>query len=74
MRGIDLETTPQVTDVLEAIRMRIVGLAVRLESHNELEEQPVYRWPALLFKASDLGKLGAEMKHELENLPPRFAD
>jgi hypothetical protein len=38
-----------------------------------VEEKQVYLWPETLLSARELGEMSARMKHELENLPPRFS-
>jgi hypothetical protein len=57
---------------LAAIRQIVEAVRVRLESHNRLEEEKVYRWPALLLNAEERERLASDTKREIENLPPRF--
>lgn len=57
---------------LAAIRQIVESVRVRLESHNRLEEEKVYRWPALLLNAEENEGLINDAKREIENLPPRF--
>ena len=52
-------------------RTRIVKK--RLEAHNRLEEKRAYLWPALLFDENTVSRLHSRIRHELENLPPRFS-
>lgn len=54
-------------------RQRMTELRKRLETHNVLEEGLVYTWPSLLFDQKLVASLGDSLRHELENLPPRFA-
>ncbi len=63
----------QISKQLDEIRRLVAALSIRLDAHNELEEGEVYKWPGLVLSASDLESLCASLKHELENLPPRFA-
>jgi len=70
----DAESAPRATAQLATIRDRVNAVWLRLESHNALEEEQVYRWPALILSAPDLERLRASLKRELENLPPRLAD
>ena len=63
---------PEDPQLIEATRERVEAVARRLEAHNALEEEQVYRWPALLLTAADLENLISELKQELENSPPRF--
>jgi hypothetical protein len=57
---------------LAAIRQIVEAVRVRLESHNRLEEEKVYRWPAHLLNVEERERLVNDMKLEIENLPPRF--
>ena len=54
------------------LRKRLAVIRNRLETHNHLEENQVYSWPALLFDEQKVAELGEGVKRELENLPPRF--
>lgn len=65
--------SPHVAEQLDTIRERVDAVSLRLESHNALEEDQVYKWPRLILSASDLQGLRAALRRELENLPPRFA-
>jgi iron-sulfur cluster repair protein YtfE (RIC family) len=55
------------------LRQRMTAVGKRLETHNLLEERLVYTWPSLLLDEKSVAALGARLKLELENLPPRFA-
>jgi hypothetical protein len=59
--------------VFMQIKGRVLAVATRLAEHNRVEEEQVYRWPEALLSPSQLGALSAGIKHEIENLPPRFA-
>jgi len=58
----------------EEFRKRISAIAKRLETHNVLEEEHVYTWPALLFDEKMVVRLGERMQLELKNLPPRISE
>jgi Hemerythrin HHE cation binding domain len=58
---------------IEKVRQRMIIIKKRLETHNRLEEKRVYMWPALLFDELTMTTLVDRLRHELENLPPRFA-
>ena len=58
----------------EEFRKRISVIAKRLETHNVLEEEQVYAWPALLFDKKMVTRLGERMQLELKNLPPRISE
>jgi hypothetical protein len=67
------ETSLHVAEQLAPIRERVDAVSLRLESHNALEEDQVYKWPGLILTASDLQNLKAALRRELANLPQRFA-
>lgn len=54
------------------LRRRLTGVRKRLATHNLLEEGLVYTWPSLLLDQKSIAALSESLKHELENLPPRF--
>jgi hypothetical protein len=58
--------------VADELRQRLTVIAKRLEAHNRLEEERTYAWPALVFDEPTMAKLCERLRHELENLPPRF--
>jgi hypothetical protein len=71
----ELLTTPgseNAIERLEKVRRIIKTLSDRLEAHNRLEEEQVYRLPAKLLEAAEQSVLAARMLREIENLPPRF--
>src|ERR1041385_2126096 len=59
---------------LSGIRDRVDAITNRLRAHNEVEEEQVYRWPGLMLSGSRLRILEDAIKHEIENLPPRFRE
>ena len=67
------ESPQEVARQLDTISERVVALSERLIAHNVLEEDHVYTWPGLIFSSSEVERLAAEMKHEIENMPERFA-
>jgi len=58
---------------LEVLRQRLANVRERLEAHNLLEEERAYVWPSMLFDEQTGADLCDQLRHELENLPPRFA-
>ena len=72
----DHQTTAGVdsTSEIESVRQMIEALRDRLEAHNKLEEDLVYRLPAKLFEPEELTALEVQIRDELKNLPPRFRD
>ena len=70
----DLRAMPgqlSAADVLRDIRGSVVAVRQRLEAHNELEEERVYRWATQLLSLPEQTILAAKLRRELENLPPR---
>jgi hypothetical protein len=60
---------------LEGVSSAVERVAARLEEHNALEEEQVYRWAhELLPDEQAQARLAADLKRELTNLPPRFND
>lgn len=60
-----------VNDLAE-VRKMMTTLSTRLEAHNKLEEELVYRLATELLEPSQQSRLEAGIRKELENLPPRF--
>jgi hemerythrin superfamily protein len=57
--------------LLEA-RRSIVKVQSRLEAHNQLEEDHIYKWVNVLLGEAKRSTLIASIRHEIENIPPRF--
>ena len=55
------------------LRERLSVIRARLQGHNTLEEEHVYVWPAQVLDQQTYADLISQVRHELENLPPRFA-
>jgi hypothetical protein len=62
------------TSTIESVRQMIATLRKRLEAHNKLEEDLVYRLPAKLLEPEDQTALEVQIRGELKNLPQRFRD
>lgn len=58
---------------IQGLRRRLTIIKNRLEAHNRLEQERVYTWPKLLFDDKTVAALRDRLRHELENLPPRFS-
>jgi iron-sulfur cluster repair protein YtfE (RIC family) len=54
------------------VRQIVEAVKLRLELHNQNEESHLYKWPALLLNAEEQARLAADMRRQIENLPPRF--
>jgi iron-sulfur cluster repair protein YtfE (RIC family) len=66
--------TSEASDMVsKEVLQRLVAVKQRLESHNHLEEEQVYRWPSVLLSDSELVNLELEIRHQVQNLPPRFS-
>jgi len=72
VRDIVAVQTPSIAE-FEELRPRLTVIRTRLETHNRLEEEQLYNWPALVFDKTTLADLYERLRHELQNLPPRFA-
>lgn len=59
---------------LTRVESRARAVAARLDEHNRVEEEHVYRWPEPLLPEAQLELLRAAMRREIENLPPRFPE
>ena len=58
---------------VEDLRQRLIIIGKRLEIHNRLEEKRAYTWPVMIFDEPTVARLHERLRHELKNLPPRFA-
>jgi hemerythrin-like domain-containing protein len=65
-------STREAEKTVDQVRQIVVAVNKRLESHNELEEELVYRLAAKLLSTDEQSELAASIRSELENLPPRF--
>jgi hemerythrin superfamily protein len=54
------------------VRRSIVKVQSRLETHNQLEEDHIYKWVNVLLGEAKRSTLIARIRHEIENIPPRF--
>ena len=61
-------TSKQLRDV----RRCVVKVQSRLDQHNHLEENHVYKWVNVLLGEPERVALTARMRYELENVPPRL--
>ena len=71
MREIAGNQQAGVKDI-EEVRQRLIVIRKRLEVHNQLEEEQAYTWPEMIFDEPTVARLRESLRHELENLPPRF--
>ena len=57
---------------LQDVRRSIIKIQRRLDQHNQLEENHVYKWVNVLLSDAERLALTARIRHELENIPPRI--
>lgn len=57
---------------LDNLRTALKNLVIRLELHNQLEEEQAYLWPSDVLNEAELETLHERIDHELMNMPPRF--
>lgn len=57
---------------LPNVRRSIVKVQSRLLIHNQLEEEHIYKWVNVLLGDANRSTLIARIRHEIENIPPRF--
>jgi hypothetical protein len=62
-----------VTSRLQDVRQLLLTVTERLVAHNRLEEERVYRLPAVILGTSEQSALAVEVERELRNVPPRFS-
>lgn len=74
MRDCRTAAGSDLTSKIEGVRQTIATIRDRLEVHNKLEEELVYRLPAKLLEPGEQSALALEIRDELKNLPPRFRD
>ena len=60
------------TSKIETVRQMMAELRNRLEAHNKLEENLVYRLPAKLLEPEEQTALELQIGYELKKLPQRF--
>ena len=71
-----LRELPNTTDnetELAAVANRVREVEERLATHNEIEENQIYRWSSTLLSESEQMELLTRINAELENRPPRFS-
>jgi hypothetical protein len=59
---------------LDSVLDIVLGTAKRLESHNRIEENQIYRWISTILTKPEQVELAARINAELENRPPRFSE
>lgn len=77
--GILRELPTKIDSAGDEARLTAVGEAVRdvgkrLVTHNEVEENQIYRWASTILTGPEQTELAARINAELENRPPRFSE
>jgi iron-sulfur cluster repair protein YtfE (RIC family) len=70
-----LKTTSDAGAIEKSLRKArgiVLSVKTRLNAHNQLEENQVYRWIDVLLDEAEHFTLDARVRRELENLPSRF--
>lgn len=62
------EQAARFTSVLDSVQK----IEKRLENHNEIEENQIYRWAGTLLTETEQMALAKQINAELEHRPPRF--
>jgi hypothetical protein len=57
---------------LEAVRAKVDAVCARLEEHNQIEEEKVYRWIGTALDEEEQAELLDRVRREFEKQPPRF--
>lgn len=65
-----LRTGAELTVVADIVR----EVEKRLATHNEIEENEIYRWSSTMLTEPEQLELLARINAELENRPPRFSE
>src|SRR5206468_616874 len=65
MRGMMSSlTSDAIRECLRDVRQTVRAVKARLEEHNKLEEEQVYRWPAVLLDLSRQARVAECTRHE----------
>lgn len=59
---------------LAAVAGIVRAVEDRLATHNEIEENQIYRWSSTILSEAEQLELLARINTELENRPPRFSE
>jgi len=58
----------------DAIHNTVREVEERLATHNDIEEDQIYRWSSTILTESEQFELLSRINAELENRPPRFSE
>ncbi len=62
-----------ISKQLQDVRRSVVRVRSRLDTHNQLEENHVYKWIDVLLDEAERSALTARIRYEIEKIPPRFS-
>jgi len=73
------ELPPRITHAgdeaeFDAVHNSVHEVEERLITHNEIEENQIYRWSSTILTEPEQLELLARLSAELENRPPRFSE
>ena len=69
-RSVD---SPEEEAKLNEVRDVVLEVSKRLENHNEIEENQIYRWTTTILTEPEQIELATQIRAELETRPPRFS-
>ena len=73
VRGLAAGSDPSaLAAALHEIAEKVEQVARRLVTHNEMEENQIYRWVSIVLSNDEQVKLWRQISRELQNRPPRF--
>ena len=73
LRELPKDLNPESDSRLTAISETVRKVENRLISHNELEENQVYRWANTILTEPEQAELATRITEELDNRPSRFS-
>ncbi len=74
LRELKKTTRTPIDQDLGVVRGAVGEVERRLSNHNLIEEAQIYLWSSTLLTEPEQFKLLAEIRHELDNRPPRFSE
>ena len=62
-----------VDDGIRTVRNAVIEIEKRLITHDELEENQIYRWVKTILNEQEQADLATRINAELAKRPPRFS-
>lgn len=72
LRKHDNASEQVISKELQDVRLSVIEVQSRLDRHNDLEENYVYKWANVVLSEAERLALTARITYELNNIPPRF--